>query len=98
MTENRNIFMGTNTLKQAEFKSKELPLPRPAVFVTQKEQFLLTSLPCNKRPFCSSYFELCNLMRVGGKQHIFVYIFEMVPISLSKLFSSRDISIKSQGR
>ena len=24
----------------------------------------------NKRPFCLNHFELCNLMRVGRKQHI----------------------------
>ena len=24
----------------------------------------------NKRPFCSDHFELCNLMRIGRKQHI----------------------------
>jgi hypothetical protein len=24
----------------------------------------------DKRPFCSNHFELCNLMHVGGKQHI----------------------------
>jgi hypothetical protein len=38
-------------------------------YVTQKDQFLLTSLPFNKRPFRSNHFELCNLMRVGRKQH-----------------------------
>jgi hypothetical protein len=31
-------------------------------YVTQKDQFLLTSLPFNKRPFCSNHFELCNPM------------------------------------
>ena len=39
-------------------------------YVTQKDQFLLTSLPFNKRLFRSNHFELCNLMRVGRKQHI----------------------------
>ena len=43
-------------------------------YVTQKDQFLLTSLPFNKRPFRSNHFELCNLMRVGRKQHILLYI------------------------
>ena len=38
-------------------------------YVTQKDQFLLTSLPFNKRPFRSNHFELCNIMRVGRKQH-----------------------------
>jgi hypothetical protein len=33
--------------------------------VTHKDQFLLTSLPFNRRPFCSNHFELCNIMRVG---------------------------------
>jgi hypothetical protein len=32
-------------------------------YVTQKDQFLLTSLPFN------NYFELCNFKRVGRKQH-----------------------------
>jgi hypothetical protein len=39
-------------------------------YVTQKDQFLLTSLPFNKRPYCSNHFELYNHMRVGRKQHI----------------------------
>jgi hypothetical protein len=39
-------------------------------YITQNDQFLLTSLPFNKIPFCSNHFELCNLMRVGRKQHI----------------------------
>ena len=34
-----------------------------------KGPILLTSLPFNKRPFRSNHFELCNLMRVGRKQH-----------------------------
>ena len=65
-------------------------------YVTQKDQFLLTSLPFNKRLFGSNHFELCNFMR---KQHIvFVYNFEKVQITLSKILSSSDLSIKSQGR
>jgi hypothetical protein len=41
-------------------------------YVTQKDQFLLTILPFNKRSFRSNHFELCNLIRmhVGRKQHI----------------------------
>jgi hypothetical protein len=40
-------------------------------YITQNDQFLLTSLAFNKkRPLCSNHFELCNLMRVGRKQHI----------------------------
>jgi hypothetical protein len=46
-------------------------------YVTQKDQFLLTSLPFNKRPFCSNRFELCNLMRVGRKQHILSTTFNL---------------------
>jgi hypothetical protein len=64
--------------------------------VTQKDQFLLTSLPFNKRLFWSNHFELCNIMRVGREQHL-VYNFEKVQITLSKILSSSDISIKSQG-
>jgi hypothetical protein len=39
---------------------------------TQKDQFLLTGLPFNKRPVLleSNHFELCYIMRVGRKQHI----------------------------
>ena len=37
-------------------------------YVTQKDQFLLTSLSFNKGPFCPNHFELCNFMRVGRKQ------------------------------
>ena len=36
-------------------------------------------------------------MRVGRKQHDLVYNFEKVQKTLSKILSSRDISIKSQG-
>jgi hypothetical protein len=62
-------------------------------YVTQKDQFLLTSLPFN------NYFELCNFKRVGRKQHNYlVYNFGKVPISLCKILSSGCISIKSQGR
>ena len=39
-------------------------------YVTQKDQFLLTSLLFNKRPFCPNHFELFNFMRVRRKQHI----------------------------
>ena len=39
-------------------------------YVGQKDQFLLTILPFNKRSFRSNHFELCNLMHVGRKQHI----------------------------
>ena len=39
-------------------------------YVAQKDQFLLTILPFNKRSFRSNHFELCNLMHVGRKQHI----------------------------
>ena len=68
-------------------------------YVTQKDQFLLTSLPFNKRPFRSNHFELCNLMRVGRKQdNYIVYNLEKVQITLSNIQSSSDISIKSQGR
>ena len=67
-------------------------------YVTQKDQCLLTSLPFNKRPFRSNNFELCNLIRVGRKQHNIVYNFEKVQITLSNIHSSSDISIKSQGR
>jgi hypothetical protein len=61
---------------------------------TQKDQFLLTILPFNERPvlICSNHFELCNLMRVGHKQHIF-------HVSLAPtILSSGSIFIKSQAR
>ena len=67
-------------------------------YVTQKDQFLLTSLPFNKRPFRSNNFELCNFMRVGRKQHILFTTFWKVQITLSNIHSSSDITIKSQGR
>jgi hypothetical protein len=40
-------------------------------YVTQKDQFLLTSLPFNKRPFRSNHFELCNLMRILDENNIY---------------------------
>ena len=59
-------------------------------YVAQKDQFLLTILPFNKRSFRLNHFELCNLMHVGRKQHI-------LQITLSNILSSSDISTKSQG-
>ena len=50
----------------------------------------------NKRPFCSNYFELCNLVRAGRKQH--VYNFEKAHITLSKILNSSNVSTKSKGR
>ena len=40
-----------------------------------------------------NHFELFDFMRVELKQHIF----EMEQITLSKMLSSRDMSIKSPG-
>ncbi len=70
-------------------------------YVTQKDQFLLTILPFSmllaKDRFCSNHFELCNIMRDGRiKTTYLVYNFEKEQKVLSKILSSRDISIKSQ--
>ena len=64
-----------------------------------KDQFLLTSLLFNKKPFCPNHFELCNFMRVTRKQHNYLVCnFKKAQITLFKILSSSDLFIKSQGR
>ena len=61
------------------------------------KQLYINQSPFQQRPFCSVYFELCNLMRVGRKQHNYlVHNFEMIPIPFSKMLSSmiRYIGLK----
>ena len=68
-------------------------------YVAEKDQFLLTIPPFNKRSFRSKHFELCNLMHDGRKQHYYlVHNVGKVQITLSNILSSSDISTKSQGR
>ena len=67
---------------------------------TQKDQFLLTSLPFNKRPFRSNHFALqCNLIRVGRKQRVWscLQLWESTDNAFY-IKSSLAISLKSQGR
>ena len=57
-------------------------------YVTQKDQFLLTSLL-----FCPNHFELCDFVRIRRKQHILStdYNFLKSQITVSKILSSSDL-------
>ena len=53
-------------------------------YSTQKDQFLLTSLLCSKRPFCSNNFELYKHMHKRDSHEVICLLYvQLIPLRLT---------------